>query len=432
MRPNEILENILHTLKKIIPRSLFGALQPFYHRTLAFLSALIYRFPSREIKVVAVTGTKGKTSVTEFINSILEEAGLKTALLNTIHFKIGDEDIRNTYKMSTPGRGFVQRFIRKAVSKKCDWVIMELTSQAVLLSRHKHIELDALIFTNISPEHIEAHGSFENYLDAKLELARALKHSSKENPVIISNIDDAHGKDFIEVAQTQSREVMIRHAEPYELKDDGTIFSWRGHKIQTHFPGLFNIYNMLSAVSFAESQDVSPEIIKRGLESKENIQGRLELINPNDSFGVYVDYAHTADSLEKVYKTFPNTRKICVLGNTGGGRDTWKRPVMAKIADRYCDSIILTNEDPYDEDPQKIVKEMYEAIEGKEKTRIIIDRREAIYTALSQAQSGDVVLITGKGTDPYIMEAGGKKTPWDDAAVVREELEKLKKAPKGA
>lgn len=432
MKPNQLLENTLRIMKKIVPRSLFNFFQPIYHKALAFLSALLYRFPSKEIKIVVVTGTKGKTSVTEFINSILEEAGYTTALLNTIRFKIADEETPNKYKMSTPGRSFVQRFIRKAVSENCDWVIMEITSQAVLLARHAHIDFNALIFTNISPEHIEAHGSFENYLEAKLELTHALKNSQKKERIVIANVDDAHGQDFITTAATKSAEVSITQAEPYELRDNGTTFTFRNQSITTRFPGLFNIYNMLSAAVFAENQGISMEVIRRALESHKNIRGRLELVNPGDSFEVYVDYAHTADSLEKVYQAFPDRHKICILGNTGGGRDTWKRPVMAQIAYTYCDSIILTNEDPYDEDPQKIVDEMYAAIEDKDKARIILDRREAINTALREAKKGDVVLITGKGTDPYIMGPGGQKTPWDDATVVREELDKIKRLQNGA
>ncbi|MEX0934828.1 MAG: UDP-N-acetylmuramoyl-L-alanyl-D-glutamate--2,6-diaminopimelate ligase [Candidatus Paceibacterota bacterium] len=427
MTPNQLIETVLRVAKKIIPRSVFKKVQPFYHETLAFISAVIFRFPSRDIRVVAVTGTKGKTSVTEFINSIFEEAGYKTAVLNTIRFKVDTEERRNKFKMSTPGRGFVQRFLRKAVAKDCDWVIMEITSQAVLQARHKYIELDALVFTNISPEHIEAHGSFANYLDAKLEIARALRASSKEKRVIVANTDDEHGQDFINTAGTKSVEVKIGNAEPYELKDTGSSFTFRGVEIKTHFPGLFNIYNMLTAAEFACFHEISLGSIQRALEGQKDIRGRLELVNPDDSFEVYVDYAHTPDSLEKVYQAFPERRKVCILGNTGGGRDTWKRPVMARIAEKYCDSIILANEDPYDEDPQKIVDEMYEAIENKEKARIILDRREAIHTALKEAREGDVVLITGKGTDPYIMEAEGKKTPWDDASVVREEMEKIKK-----
>lgn len=430
MKPNQLIEKTLKTLRKIIPTSLFKLFQPIYHFLLAFISALVYNNPSREIKVVAVTGTKGKTSVTEMIEKILSKAGYKTALLNTYQFKIGDEHERNMFKMSTPGRGFVQRFIRRAVDNECDWVIMELTSQAVLLNRHRFLELDALVFTNISPEHIEAHGSFEHYLEAKLKLADLLKNSSKEEKMLVTNMDDEHGELFRKRAQVTTHTYTLEDAKPYICRDDESFFTFKKTHITSHLPGLFNIYNMLAAATFAHAQGVEIKHIKEGLESIETIRGRLEVIPTEKKIEVYVDYAHTPDSLEKVYETFDQRYIIGVLGNTGGGRDTWKRSVMAEIAEEYCSHIIFTNEDPYDEDPRSIVQEMYDAISSSKKAEIVLDRREAIREALRIAQKNKekkpVVLITGKGTDPYIMVQNGEKIPWDDASVVKEELEKLK------
>jgi UDP-N-acetylmuramoyl-L-alanyl-D-glutamate--2,6-diaminopimelate ligase len=187
---------------------------------------------------------------------------------------------------------------------------------------------------------------------------------------------------------------------------------------------VFNTYNILAAAVFARSLGVPIEAIKRGVEKLTLVKGRVEKIEEGQRFGVIVDYAHTADSLEKLYRAFPNDRKICVLGNTGGGRDTWKRPEMAKVAERYCADIVLTNEDPYDEDPEKIIKDMAAGLSTKT-PMVILDRRLAIRYALTKAREGDVVLITGKGTDPYIMGAGGSKQPWSDERVVREELRTL-------
>ncbi len=198
----------------------------------------------------------------------------------------------------------------------------------------------------------------------------------------------------------------------------------RGRKIHSYLPGEFNISNELAAMSYAETQGVPVEICKKAIEKIKMIPGRVERVDGGQNFTVVVDYAHTPDSLEKFYRVFTGTRRICVLGNTGGGRDIWKRDEMAKIAERECDEIILTNEDPYDDDPQKIVNDMAGAI-TKKKPYILMDRREAIKKALSLAASGDSVLITGKGTDPYIMGPNNTKTPWSDAAVVREELLKL-------
>jgi UDP-N-acetylmuramoyl-L-alanyl-D-glutamate--2,6-diaminopimelate ligase len=197
-------------------------------------------------------------------------------------------------------------------------------------------------------------------------------------------------------------------------------------KIKSHLSGKFNIYNILAATTFAKSQSISTETIKNAIEKFRGIRGRVERIEEGQDFTVVVDYAHTADSLEKLYEAFQNTKRICVLGNTGGGRDKWKREVMGAVADKYCSDIILTNEDPYDEDPRAIVEDMTTGIKNVD-FQIIMDRREAIHKALSIAETGDTVLITGKGTDPYIMGPNNSKLEWDDAEVVREELSKLKR-----
>jgi len=186
---------------------------------------------------------------------------------------------------------------------------------------------------------------------------------------------------------------------------------------------VFNLQNCLAALALGEAMGLPLEEMKRGLERVQTIAGRAESIG-NAPFAVIVDYAHTPDSLRALYETYKTKRTICVLGNTGGGRDTWKRPKMGAIAEEYCDAVILTNEDPYDEDPKKIVEEIAAGFKAK-KPRIILERRSAIATALTEAKAGDAVLITGKGTDPYIMGPRDSKQEWSDAQVVREELKKL-------
>jgi len=194
-----------------------------------------------------------------------------------------------------------------------------------------------------------------------------------------------------------------------------------GQKINSFLSGKFNVYNILAASEFARSQKIETKIIKRALENFSGIRGRVERIDAGQDFTVIVDYAHTPDSLEKLYEAFPDSKRICVLGNTGGGRDKWKRPIMGAIADKYCSQIILTNEDPYDEDPQKIVGEVAEGI-TKPIYEIIMDRGVAIEKALASATVGDTVLITGKGTDPYIMGPNNTKIEWDDASITRQKI----------
>lgn len=418
------MNNILRQIKKIIPKKLFALGQPFYHYCLALLGAIIYRFPSRKIKVVAITGTKGKTSTVEFVNAILEEAGFVTALAGTLRFKIRNNSKPNMYKMTMPGRFFIQKFLRQAVTAKCDYAIIEISSEAAKQYRHKFIDLDALIFTNLAPEHIESHGSYDKYLEAKLSIAHALEKSSKKGKIVCANIDDREGHKFLAVNVEKKAPYSLKDGEPIVCHNDGVKFICEGVEIESKLPGKFNVYNMLAAISYARALGISMESIKAGLEKVTEIKGRAQKIPNNLGVDILVDYAHTPDSLEALYSTFPEKKKICVLGSCGGGRDKWKRKEMAEMANKYCNEIILTDEDPYDDDPKEIVAELAKYTQPN-KTEIILDRRTAIAGAIKLARTGDVVLITGKGTDPYIMRKNGVKEPWSDATVVEEELKKL-------
>lgn len=418
------MEKLLQIGRKIIPKKIFKMCQPTYHFLLAFVGAVYYKFPSRKIFIVGVTGTKGKTTVTEIINTILEEAGCKTALLNTIHFKIGEKEEKNLFKMTMPGRFFIQKFLRDAIDAKCKYAILEMTSEGAKQFRHKFISLNTLIFTNITPEHIESHGAFQDYLNAKLKIARALEKSSKKDKTIIANSDDEYGNKFLNIKVKNKISFSLKDAEPYMLSKKFTEITFDGLKMHLKLLGEFNIYNTISAMHFAKSQNIDTVIIRKAIEKFTGVKGRVEKIEEGQNFTVIVDYAHTKESLEALYKTFDKSEKICVLGSAGGGRDRWKRPKMGEVADKYCKQIILTNEDPYDENPLKILEEISVGIKNN-KPEIILNRKEAIRKALTYTKENSIVLITGKGTDPYIMEANDKKTPWSDAEVAREELKKL-------
>jgi UDP-N-acetylmuramoyl-L-alanyl-D-glutamate--2,6-diaminopimelate ligase len=393
-----------------------------YHFLLPYLGALRYGFPSRRLLVIAVTGTKGKSSVTEMVNAVLEEAGYTTALLNSIRFKIADHTEPNTLRMSMPGRFFIQRFLRQAVDAKCTAAILEMTSEGARQYRHRAVALDALIFTNLAPEHIESHGSLEQYADAKFSIGKALARSSKRPRAMVANAEDAQSKRYLALN--------VEHSVPFSLSthehtadERGGTLRFEDVDIAMRLPGDFSLSNALAAAELCRALGISTTVIKRGLEKITTIPGRAERIEASQNFTVVVDYAHTPDSLKALYDAYKNTRTICVLGNTGGGRDTWKRPVMGAIADQHCAEVILTNEDPYDEDPRAIVEEMTKDM--KRAPTIIMDRRLAIREALARARSNDAVLITGKGTDPCICVENGNKIPWSDAQVAREEIERL-------
>lgn len=420
------MESLLYAVKKLIPKRLFRALQPAYHRFLAVLGALWYRFPSRKLIVIGVTGTKGKSTVTEMLTAILEADGNQVASLSTIKFKVGPTIEPNLFKMTMPGRFFVQRFMRRAVQAGCSHLVLEMTSEGAKQFRHKGIELDALIFTNLTPEHIESHGSFENYKAAKLKLARAVAKSKKRPRYLVANVDDEHGQDFLNFSVEKILPYRLSDLQNHSLHADGVTLIIDNTTIRVPLVGLFNVYNALAAITLAQAMGISLDTIQTAFKNMEVVRGRVEHFRSSPGakkhLTVVVDYAHTPDSLRQLYEAFPDKAKVGVLGNTGGGRDTWKRPEMAKIAEQFCEHIFLTNEDPYDEDPRAIVDEMAAGIENQAKLTIEMDRRLAIRKAIERVRPGGYVIVSGKGTDPYIMGPNNTKEPWSDAAVVKEEI----------
>lgn len=418
-----LVNAIVRILKKIIPEPVVRPLRPIYHRVLSFLMALAYGFPAHTLTVIGVTGTKGKSTTAEMLFAILRAAGHKTALISTIRFAIEDESEPNRYKMTLQGRGFAQAFMRKARNAGCTHLVIEVTSESVLQYRHWFLELDGLAVTNIQREHIESHGSFENYVTAKKTIVDTLARSPKPARILVANEDIPESRAFLSAQVTKAVGFSAREAEQLTSDEHSTSFDYRGVHVSVPIPGSFNAMNALAAIKMCEALGIPAATAARALATLAPVRGRVERIDMGQAFIAVVDYAHTPDSLTALYGAFPHQRKICVLGNTGGGRDTWKRPEMGRIADESCDKVILTNEDPYDEDPMAIVNAMVAGM--KRAPEIIMDRREAIRAALTAAGPNDAVLISGKGTDPFIMGPHGTKTPWSDASVVREELSHL-------
>lgn len=407
-------------LRLLIPRFIFD----LYYKAWANFGALRNFYPSASLVVIGVTGTKGKSTVSELIRAILAESGKKVALASTIQFLIGEESEPNLFKMTMPGRGYLQSFMRKAKNAGCTHVVIEMTSEGAKQFRHQGILLDALVFTNLAPEHIQSHGSMQAYAAAKLSLAKHLAHSPKRPRVIVANADDEYGSQFLDTNVEVRAPFSLKDAEPYGADDAGARFVWRGELFSVALPGVFNLKNCLAALTLGEALGIEKKIMKRALERVKRVAGRAERVEAGQPFAVVVDYAHTPDSLKAIYETYSKRRIIAVTGSTGGGRDTWNRPVKGALAEQFADISILTNEDPYDEDPDKILEEIAKGFKTK-KPLIILNRRKAIAEALKEAKEGDAVLITGKGTDPYIMGPRGSKEPWSDMQVAREELKKL-------
>lgn len=395
-------------IKKFIPSFLLS----WYHFLLAFLGAFLYQFPSKKLKVIGVTGTNGKTTVVNLTTRILEEAGNRVASLSSIKFKIDKKERPNTLKMTMPGRFKLQRFLRQAVRAGCQYAVLEVTSEGIKQYRHKFINFHIAVFTNLFPEHIEAHQGFENYKRAKGKLFEATQE------IHIINLDDENTKYFLQFP--------AKKKYTYGL-NQGDI-NTQNTQLKLRLIGDFNKYNALAAIGVGFSQGIDLTTCQRALERVEGIPGRMEEVI-SQPFKVFVDYAFTPNALEKVYLTLKpqNAKMICVLGACGGGRDKWKRPVLGKIAAKYCDEIIITNEDPYNEDPLEIISQVAEGCQGKAKK--ILDRRAAISESLKIAQPRDVVVITGKGCEPWLCVARGKKIPWDDRKITKEEFQKLNLVP---
>ena len=391
-----------------------------YHWFLSLASALWYGFPSRKITVVGITGTKGKTTTVMLLSHILEESGKKTAFVSSDAIKVGDKIIKNRLGNSMPGRFFLQKFLYDASQLGCDVAIIEVTSQGVLQHRHEFIFWDRAVFLNIHPEHIEAHGSFENYLKAKISFFDyAAKRHDLKQPQFIVNGKDPNSEQFLKMTLG----FIVRNFSDNEV-------SVNGADIPETLSGEFNKFNISAAIVIARTLGVSDSIINKGIETFGGVEGRMEVVIKDPFTGV-VDYAHTPASLEAVYKHWKSKKNrhklVCILGSAGGGRDKWKRPEFGKIAAKYCDYIILTNEDPYDENPMEIIDQIEGGIlknEHHPPLVKILDRKEAIETAVSMAKKGDVIICTGKGSEEFIHIAHGGKIPWSDKKTLIESIKK--------
>lgn len=423
--------------KKIIPSFLIA----FYHWFLAIFSSLLYGFPSNKMIVIGVTGTAGKSTVVNLIGPILEKAGYVVGWTTTFNFKIKDKEWVNKEKMTMLGRFSLQKLLKQMVKKGCQYAIIETTSQGIKQFRHLGINYDIGIFTGLAKEHLESHGGWEKYRQAKEKL---FKHISQSKEKIINNkkifktsivnLDDPNWSYFSKYPvknkygytlneNKKEKGIKIIKAEKIKTGVTGSEFEVLSKHFKINLLGKFNINNSLAAISLALTQNIELEICQEQLKRIKKIPGRMEILI-KEPFTVIVDYAHTPDSLEKVFKTIDYLKKgqlISVIGSAGGGRDKWKRPVIGELAAKYSDQIIITNEDPYNEDPEKIIQEIAQGIKQKNFYQIL-DRKKAIAKSIALAQTGDVVVISGKGCEPWIIKADNKKITWDDREIVKEIL----------
>jgi UDP-N-acetylmuramoyl-L-alanyl-D-glutamate--2,6-diaminopimelate ligase len=413
-----------------------------YHLVFAFIGQLLFGFPSRKLFVVGVTGTKGKSTTIDLLAAIAAANGGKPAVLSTVRRSIPGVDATNTTGNSMPGRLAIARFLRQAVNAGATHAFIEVTSQGVVQHRDRFIDWDAALFLNLAPEHIEAHGSFEAYRSAKVRFFHGMRRSRKRGKFVLVNDDDPSTSFFIDAVKDIHALDLVHFSREWVLEEAATNATnlllpenrrWIGEWLVPEF----NLMNAAAAARFATHCGITWETIIKGFKAFQGTPGRMEFVQ-RKPFAVVIDYAHTPDSFEKVLATLresfvgKNDSLICVFGSASGGRDVWKRPVMGRIAAEQCDAAIVTNEDPFDEDPMSIILQIQEGFGDAAARRLptnqtfaIPDRRQAIRKAFSLAREGDVVVMTGKGTETSIRIDGGRSVPWNERTVAEEELAAL-------
>lgn len=433
--------SIKSTIKKLAGERTISA----YHYLAAQTAAFYFGFPSKNLITIGVVGTKGKTSTANFIWACLQQAGIGTAILSTANIRLGQKEFLNEYHMTMPNPFIVQRFFQKTLKEKLAVAIIEATSEGIKQWRHKGIDFDFLVFTNLSSEHLVSHSNdFTKYQQTKGRVFAGLidypdKHLAGRDikKTIIANIDDPNSQYFLNFKAEKKITFGIKNKSDYQAinlqTNEGKTSFWVNNKSYSlNVLGEFNVYNALPAIVICELLgNINYEQVKQGFLDLKSLPGRMEIINQGQNFMVLVDYAHEPKSIEvaltatrKLVKA--GSKLIILLGAAGGGRDKSRRPKMGDIAGQLADIVVVSNDDVYDDDPQEIINDIANGAERAGKIKgislfAIADRREGIKKCLSIAEAGDLVLIAGKGAEQSMI-IKGQKIPWDDRVVVKEEL----------
>ena len=447
-------------VKKIIPKSV----RNLRHLLVARKGAVKYHFPSEELFVIGVTGTSGKSSTIDFLRQSLESVGFRVGSLSTVDFYVAGKQTMNDQKMTMLGLAQIQKYLRKMVEAKCDIAIVETTSEGFLQYRHKYINYDTIVLTNLYPEHIDAHGSFENYKGAKLGIFEYVSKCRKKTNKKLENFFEgeksipkrafvngncANAKEFLSFSFDEAglfyRDDEIIYADKaygnngdfslsakeVEVKKEGLSFVVGEIPFFAPLFGEFNVMNILPVIGILRSLNVDWKKIQKAVEKLKGVPGRVEFIPEakTQGFQVIVDYAFEPVAIEALYevvKLQKPKRIIHVFGSTGGGRDVGRRATVGEFIGNNADIAIVTDEDPYDDNPMDIIQDVRIAVEktGKKIDKDVfevLDRKEAIHMALTMANKGDIVLITGKGSEQG-MVVKGKIIPSDDRQIVRNML----------
>lgn len=439
-------------VKKVVPRTLFRKIEPMGHLGEAMLMQARHGFPARGLKVIGVTGTDGKTTTCTLITAMLRANGYKVAMMTTISVDYGDGrgPQPNPTRLTTMGVGALLSRIKKVKASGAEWLVLETTSHALAQHRVWAIPYTVAVMTNIGHEHLDYHGTFERYRDAKKMLFAQTDRNRQGLRAGIANADDPSGELFAKAIKNPMLYGVKKgdlRALDVKLTPQGSTYTARvgndDYRITCHLPGSFNVYNSLAAVGVGRVIGLTPEQIETGIASLTAVEGRMTHVDEGQDFTVIVDYAHTPESFEKLFKEVrPLTkgRLIAVFGSAGR-RDEAKRAMQGKVAGRDCDVVVVTEEDDRDMDGHEIMEQIASGARAAGKVTdkdlfLVHDREEAVKFAISRAKKDDIVLLLGKGHEKSILSNGPKaaelrhiqQDDTDPQRVVKRDYDEIKQA----
>ncbi|MEE2699861.1 MAG: UDP-N-acetylmuramoyl-L-alanyl-D-glutamate--2,6-diaminopimelate ligase [Bacteroidota bacterium] len=411
-RPTAIIEGVSYIIVKNAAKALAVIAANFYHN------------PSKEIKIIGVTGTNGKTTIVSLLHDLFLSMGKKTGMLSTIQNKINKKLITSTH---TTGDALqINQLLFQMIDSGCEYCFMEVSSHAIDQNRVEALAFDIMIFTNISHDHLDYHKTFNHYISTKKKVFDSLN----TNAIALVNNDDKHGLSMIKNTKAKRCTYSLKSMSDYKCKVlenriDGTLLSINNYDVWTKLIGEFNAYNLLAVYAVGNLLNIEEDKLLEGISLLNSVEGRFQTIRSTDGITAIVDYAHTPDALKNVLATINKIRsgneKLITVVGCGGDRDTAKRSKMAAIAADLSTQVVITSDNPRSEDPEEIIKDMIGELDPVQKKKCleITDRKQAIKTASTLAQENDIILIAGKGHEKY-QEIKGVKYPFDDMQEIKQ------------
>lgn len=424
-------------VKTLIPKGLFRRIEPFGHLAEAMLFNLLNGFPARGLKVIGVTGTNGKTSTCFLIHRMMVESGYKVGLMTTVGWGSGNNINPQVHHMTNVAVPDLMKRLKEMKKQNIEWLVLESTSHALAQNRVWGIPFSIAVMTNLTHEHLDYHGTFERYRDAKVKLFKLANRNKRGLRAGVINAEDENSEFFVKsIANplTYGLKAGDLRATSVNMTSSGSSYVAKvgdeQYKIKCQLPGGFNVYNSLAAVGVGHIIGLSQKQIEQGIAALESVEGRMTTVDEGQKFEVIVDFAHTPDSFEKMFKELKPVvaGKLIVMFGSAGRRDEAKRPVQGNLAGKYADGVVITEEDDRDVDGQKIMEEIAAGAEkaGKKRDKdlfLVHNREDAIRFTFSRASAGDTVLLLGKGHEKTIERADGEH-PWDEIAIARKYLKK--------